>query len=60
MRLHLDRVDKKASSKIKLLTRMRTLQTKSATESVCKAVTVPGIVNCSIPVIKIAETDWQI
>ena len=59
MRLHLDKVYKKPSSKLKFLTRMRPLLTKSATESVYKAVIVPGILDCSTPVLKIAETDCR-
>ena len=59
MRLHLDKVYKKASSKLKLLSRMRPLLTRSAAESVYKAVIVPGILYCSTPVLKIAETDCR-
>ena len=57
MRLHLDKIDKKASSKLQLLSRMRPLLTRSAAESVYKAVIVPGILYCSSPILKIAETD---
>ena len=59
MRLHLDRVYKKSSNKLKLLARMRTLLTKSATKSIYKAVIVPGILYCSTPVLKIAEIDCR-
>ena len=59
MRLHLDKVYKKASSKLKLLSRMGPLLTRSAAESIYKAVIVPGILYCSTPVLKIAETDCR-
>ena len=59
MRLHLDKVYKKASSKLKLLSRMRPLLTRSATGSVCKAVIVRGILYCSTPVLKIAGIDCR-
>ena len=59
MRLHLDKVYKKVSSKLKLLSRMRPLLTRSAAESVYKIVIVPGILYCSTPVRKIAETDCR-
>ncbi len=41
MRLHLDKGYKKASSKLKLLSRMRPLLNRSAAESIYKAVIVP-------------------
>ena len=38
---------------------MRPLLTRSAAESVYKAVIVPGILYCSTPILKIAETDCR-
>ena len=38
---------------------MRPLLTRSATESVYKALIVPGILYCSTPALKIAETDCR-
>ena len=45
MRLHLDKVNKKVSSKLKLLSMIRPLLTRSAAQGVYKAVVVPGILN---------------
>ena len=59
MRLHLDKVYKKESSKLKLLSRMRPVLTRSAAESVYKTVIVPGILYCSTPVLKVTETDCR-
>ena len=50
---------KKASSKLKLFSRMRPLLTRSATESVYKAVIVARILYCSTPALKIAKTDGR-
>ena len=53
---HLEKVFKKASSRLRLLSRMRRSLTRAAAETIYKAIILPTILYCSNSVLKVSDT----